>query len=382
MAHPIPFCLSISLWAVFLGALRASPLSEIARAPTQEDSACRNNVGVCDASNGRSEEAMRSLLQKTTERKRSKGIGRETPSHGADVSPQHDHQGSKSNDDLDDKTVANASGSDSGKLVIAQTNLKLLGLQHTGTHLLDKVLMNGFGASIPVHDPNLVSVEKCGFWKHACLSDLKANAPSHFDGCASDSFVGLAMIRNPLSWLQALRRSDPYELGECVQGEEWHSKSCTFAASCESSYRCMSKLPEVTYPNIEAIWSRWNKDYETLERFFPSHLLIRYEDLVQDPEKVLRQVGRVGNLTVAANVQPVLDAAQLLGSALASNAHGVPTPGLLGNVRDEALEDIRSRSYLEKYSDEELQQVCKQLDIDLMHRHGYNDCDEVLKAPA
>lgn len=235
---------------------------------------------------------------------------------------------------------------------------KALGLQHTGTHLLHEVLSKGFGVAPGIHEPTPVSVKDCGFWKHSSLSHLSQKSPQQLEDCKA-GVVGVAMIRNPLAWLKALHEI-PYELEMCIRDESnhgvqsWATRPCTLL---DTDPVIAATLDDVEFPNLETIWSTWNRDYEALDTFhFPQNVLIRYEDLVNDADGVLRRIAAAANLTLPDEIH-IRDQKHL----------------------SQKRAQIESHSFRDFFSPSTLRQICERLDVSLMRRHGYNDCDDVVE---
>jgi hypothetical protein len=214
----------------------------------------------------------------------------------------------------------------------------ILGQFNTGTNLLAKLVSLNFGRT-PYYS---------GLWKHTRptlgLPTLKQQDPAL-----------LVMVRDPLSWLQSVRKS-PYNLGSCV-GYNWLSSSCTMNAntSPQNGFH-----PSVTLPSLEAFWNVWYGEYSDLpHKGFHHVVLIRYEDLVLNTERELNRVATaIGSPSVRNVVQQHAPA----------KSHGQ------SNGRAAAIAKLRSKSYLQLYSGLERTQACTRLDKNLMNDNGYHDC--------
>lgn len=237
---------------------------------------------------------------------------------------------------------------------------KILGLHHTGSKYLHRLLKNNFDPSMTPAEWTDTYSTHCGFWKHSWLTRV---ALHKLRQCESEGFIALALIRNPLTWLKALQRRNTYELRLNFSSPNWLLETCKFDMSY--SYVVSAGLHLSTFQNIETIWNKWNKDYESLGNFaFQRHLLIRYEDLVRDPNSVLRKIAVLANLS-----DSLSEKSCTLGHAL--QTVGI-TPGW-----NKIYSALFSHVHPEHYSASELRQACSQLDIRLMRRHGYNDCDSL-----
>jgi len=214
----------------------------------------------------------------------------------------------------------------------------ILGQFNTGTNLLSKLVSLNFGRTL----------DYGGLWKHTRptrgLPSLKQQDPAI-----------LVMVRDPLSWLQSVRKS-PYNLGSCV-GPNWLSSSCTMDAntSPQNGFH-----PSVTLSSLEAFWNVWYGEYAELpHKGFHHVVLIRYEDLVLNTERELNRVATaIGSPSVRNVVQQHAPA----------KSHGQ------SNGRAAAIAKLRSKSYLHLYSGLERTQACTRLDKKLMNDNGYHDC--------
>lgn len=243
---------------------------------------------------------------------------------------------------------------------------KVLGLYNTGTNLLTSLLKLNFELPMMANalSEKPQGLEECSFWKHSSLRVLKEVTPAVLDYCDKNGVVGLAMIRNPLSWLKSFKGA-AYDLKACHESEHWYNQPCTFPKTTSAD----SFLAMKTYKNVETIWKMWNTDYQSLSSYgFSKNLLIRYEDLVEDTEGTLGKIAVIAGLDVP---ESIIQEERNMSPMRPKH----PSTG-----RIDALEGINSKSYLDAFTQLDLVEVCKQLDIDLMRRHGYTDCDAVLQA--
>merc|ERR1712137_1404923 len=145
--------------------------------------------------------------------------------------------------------------------------------------------------------------------------------------------VGLAMVRNPLSWLDSFDRV-AYDLRLCRRefaGSNWFKKPCTFRPETSSD----SFLAGKTYDNVEKIWNMWNTDYQSLASYgFSKNILIRYEDLVENTTEILSKIASIAGLEVPAKIYQ-------------EDVNMSPTSGPdNGNGRNAALSKLDHKSYL------------------------------------
>jgi hypothetical protein len=217
--------------------------------------------------------------------------------------------------------------------------LLILGQFDVGTNLLAKLVKLNFGQS-PYYG---------GMWKHTRptfgLPNLVQQDPAL-----------LVMMRDPLSWLQSVRKS-PYNLGSCVHGSDWLSSPCTMTANTSPQN---GTHPSVSLSSLEAFWNVWYGEYAELpHKGFNHVVLIRYEDLVLNTERELNRVATaIGSPGLTHVVQQHASA----------KYHGQ------SNGRAAAIAKLRSKSYLHLYSSMERIQACTRLDKKLMHDNDYHDC--------
>lgn len=246
----------------------------------------------------------------------------------------------------------------------AHPPILVLGLFNAGTNLLTQLLLKNFP---DLADRGVWGKDISGsglVWKHSKPEHLKQKLrqmgkPNLF---RDQGVVGVAVIRDPLSWLQSMKKA-PYYLNGCVGWADWPTHSCTFPApSGEWPYSlCHSRAFHVS--NIESAWNDWNSQYHGLDTyagFAPGKfLVVSYEDLVVDPKRALDRIAAVSGRAPPAVVN-LQDAP--------AKSHGRPSGRL------EALRKLQEKSYLRLYVPSERTQACDRLNHQLMQRHGYLDC--------
>mmetsp|Transcript_149191 Transcript_149191/g.387958 ORF Transcript_149191/g.387958 Transcript_149191/m.387958 type:complete len:336 (-) Transcript_149191:59-1066(-) len=242
-------------------------------------------------------------------------------------------------------------------------HFEIMGLYNTGTNLLHHLLLSNFGSQLSMEATDATPPKKgCLFWKHSSLSILKLKSPNTLQGC-NGSVVGLAMIRNPLAWLHSMHRQ-AYDLNNCAQRENWLKIPCRYPRGTPQH-----TLAGETFPNLQTIYTKWTQDYESLASFgFNRSLLIRYEDLVMDTEGVLSQIASLANLSLPDD--GIVQFQQAV--------HPTAVKANKNNEREVAIAQIQTKSYLELFKGSALATACAYLDRDVMHRHGYTDCDAVM----
>lgn len=226
--------------------------------------------------------------------------------------------------------------------------MHMYGLFNTGTNLLFDLIGKNFKA----YQIEPFKQSQPG-WKHAKPSVYFANNP-HLKPQAGDVMV--VMIRDPMSWLMSMRKA-PYNLQSCTVGSDWTTRPCTM--SCDAACLHTHRGPK-SFANIEDVWNSYMQDYEASSRYgYGKVVLVRYEDLVMQPGVELRRIGD------ALGIQP---AAQVVHQLTPAKNHGMS----LG--RAQAMEKLRSKSYLHMYGNGDRSKACARLDKPMMQRHGYRDC--------
>jgi len=240
------------------------------------------------------------------------------------------------------------------QLQIGTQLMQIMGHYNSGTNLLQELVAKNFPQIAPESDGPATG--DCEFWKHSCLRTLKTEHGSTLDTCNSKKVTGIAMIRNPLSWLLSCKRVF-YDLHECNKGDDWLRRACTYPPGTPSY------LGGKTFDDVEQIWSIWTSDYGSLKQFgFNQSVAIKYEDLVMDTEVQLELIAKVLGVEFSGDVKQVEDAVH-------------PTAVTVEGGRDLAIEKITSKSYLDDFSKQELTDACSRLDRKLMRQYGYDDCD-------
>jgi hypothetical protein len=238
---------------------------------------------------------------------------------------------------------------------------KIMGHYNTGTHLIRELLVTAFGASADVADPNEVGFSDCTFWKH---SPLRRVPEENIEPCNRSNVIGIAMVRNPLSWLQSLHGC-PYDLNDCVQGEDWLVRSCTYPAGIVS---LMPQLQGVSYANVEDIWNQWTEDYTFLRpQLFNRSMVLTYEEVVLNTHEILKQIASLANLRLPKHMQKV--------SQLMQN-QAVPWAAETENQREIAAQKIKTSEFVNSFESTELDHMCTHLDSEAMRRYGYTYCND------
>lgn len=237
-------------------------------------------------------------------------------------------------------------------------SVQILGLYNTGTNLLQALLDKNFPGVFVAPTPARHGFGQI-FWKHVQPTELMRKDPSLRGQLEAHKTVAIAMVRDPLAWLQSTKAA-PYDLAGCMRtyGTAWLTSPCTLPLQSDSGGGAAYTMPgPQTLPSLPAFWNEWTADYERLQDFgFQQSLVIRYEDIVLDTEGVLGKIAALAGVPPPASVQ---------------QKHGPAKPG---GGRAQALAKLRSKAWLDGYSPEELSAACSRLTPALMSELDYHDC--------
>uniref|UniRef100_A0A7S0FBV3 Sulfotransferase domain-containing protein n=1 Tax=Pyrodinium bahamense TaxID=73915 RepID=A0A7S0FBV3_9DINO len=238
----------------------------------------------------------------------------------------------------------------------AEPPILYMGLWNTGTNLLWELLLKNFG---PLRGSRAVGMD---VWRHSKPADAM-ECYQDKQGAFKD-MVTVAVVRNPLSWIQSMRKA-PYELEGCASSDHWDGSDRWATADCKFVVRCLNPqrgyTREVHASNIESVWNEWTSQYNRLHQLgFGAPVVISYEELVLDT------AGALSKIAAAMRVPAPTVLKQQYGPA---KVHGE------SNGRAAALMKLEKKSYLDMYTEETRREVCARLDRPIMRAHGYHDCD-------
>jgi len=194
-------------------------------------------------------------------------------------------------------------------------------------------------------------------WKHANPVLINQRYPNSVKWRTEHKSAPIIVVRDPLSWLMALRDGPPNELSECTADEDWPSKECEHPSPAgEPGY--------LEYPSIMAIWNQWMQAYSNLTAHgYNEPLTVRYEDLVADPEGTMTTVARHLNLTFTKSA----------GNYIEISSTGTTDIETHGQV----MEQLRNKRYMQEYSESQKHEVCSKLSSELMTKYSYKDCSTI-----
>lgn len=243
-----------------------------------------------------------------------------------------------------------------------QRSVQILGLYNTGTNLLQALLDKNFPGVFVPPGPRRHAFGQI-FWKHVQPTVLMRKSPGLRAQLEAHDTVALAMVRDPLAWLQSTKVA-PYDLAGCVDGKtgtSWLTGACTLPLHSASGGGAAYTMPgPQTLPSLPAFWNEWTKDYERLQEFgFRQSLVIRYEDIVLDTEAVLEKIAQLVGVPPPESVR---------------QKHGPAKD--IGGGRAAAIAKLQSKSWLHGYKPEGLAAACARLDPTLMSSLDYHDCSQ------
>jgi hypothetical protein len=240
----------------------------------------------------------------------------------------------------------------------------VLGQYNTGTNLLMELVRRNFPTQVATsYIPSNLQVDRASpaevLWKHSKPATISPSWQRELRQCGA---VALVMQRDPLSWLQSIKKA-PYDYGACVRGPGWLTSACTLPAWRHSRNGGRTAATPVTLASLEAHWNEWTREYHRLRDFgFADAVLIRYEDLVRDTGTEMSRIARAINAPEADVVKQVHGSAKSHGNSAGRAA---------------AIEKLETKSYLKLFKNAELEAACARLDLNLMHIDQYEDCDRV-----
>eukprot|EP00928_Gymnodinium_smaydae_P010414 TRINITY_DN1391_c0_g2_i6.p1 TRINITY_DN1391_c0_g2~~TRINITY_DN1391_c0_g2_i6.p1 ORF type:complete len:357 (-),score=19.19 TRINITY_DN1391_c0_g2_i6:205-1221(-) len=249
-----------------------------------------------------------------------------------------------------------------------QNATQAIGLYNTGTNLLDSLLELNF--------PGFERHTK--IWKHSNLKynwEFKDSSAKVIDVQSNYNYSAIAMIRNPFSWFASMLKA-PYDLQFCLGQnfkpkftvrKDWLTHKCFMPcpttgirtpvqSSNETRQHCGNRHAK-TLSSIVEVWNEWNRAYMAATQYgFDRILVIRYEDLVMHPTKVLARIAKYLKVPMPAMPKIPEDPAK---------THGNPVD------RDEALRKIRNSEFMASFETKDVFWACSRLDKILLERYGY-----------
>ena len=122
---------------------------------------------------------------------------------------------------------------------------------------------------------------------------------------------------------------------------------------------CHYRTASWMFASTVDLWNTYTEMYLRMDSLGFSVKVIRYEDLVLRTEDVIEEIGEFLNLKRNGSVKVMETTAK-------NHGHSVG--------RAEAINKIRSRSWLSGLPKADLAAICERLDADLLQRFRYEDC--------
>jgi hypothetical protein len=276
----------------------------------------------------------------------------------------------------------------------AEHSIRVAGMFGSGTNLMQAFLELNFGLSVSEAKGTCLvgasvyeersQVGCAGFWKHT-----QPYRMAYFDADNATELrptTLVAMVRNPVSQMVSWLRqhfnlypcfaSSIESSGECKPDEYRDCPTCSLsyypcgdnttdalstnfgAAPSDPSQLVSAGLP---YPSIMDVWNSYGTGYEFLAQGnVPMKVIVvRYEDLVQDPDVVLKQIATGLGAEVPNGARVVEENARTFDP----NAKD----------REAALEYIEQKLYQLYFSETTRKLMCEKFDIKLLTMLGYQD---------
>mmetsp|Transcript_55001 Transcript_55001/g.128633 ORF Transcript_55001/g.128633 Transcript_55001/m.128633 type:complete len:335 (+) Transcript_55001:93-1097(+) len=256
----------------------------------------------------------------------------------------------------------------------------LLGPEDSGTNLLEHIIESNWpGKFVSTNKANLL-------WKHSLWrNEIYDLLEREFKDLKR--FPAFAAIRSPISQVASWRKA-PYDMKQCVERNlNTMNTSCRVDLSARPiGYRGFLESVNFRQTNFKQfkstmdVYNEYVRQYKHMgtEGRFKSFKMVLYEDMVFSPDKVVQELAAALEVHVPQAVQLVDAPAKTAGKPVG---------------REEALEKLLSRTYMEDMGQIGLKTLCPDLDVSLMEglvegsylpldeQTPYTaDCDELWKA--
>eukprot|EP00747_Dinoflagellata_sp_TGD_P093118 gnl/TRDRNA2_/TRDRNA2_165649_c0_seq3.p1 gnl/TRDRNA2_/TRDRNA2_165649_c0~~gnl/TRDRNA2_/TRDRNA2_165649_c0_seq3.p1 ORF type:complete len:302 (-),score=16.34 gnl/TRDRNA2_/TRDRNA2_165649_c0_seq3:6-911(-) len=224
----------------------------------------------------------------------------------------------------------------------------ILGPANSGTNLLARLI-----------SANLPGLQQTHYlWKHSnsgtedIYKILNLYMPQNIN-----EMVAIAMVRSPISQIVSWKNY-PYFTKYCMN-RPWES----MAEPCNIKVRARRGQTDdaigsfVSFNSTMSVYNEYLRLYRTLERDgeFKRMLIFTFEDLVMNPAEVIRQIARAADVAEPAEIRLIEQSAK----------DHVTNRKEWKNGRNEAIDKLRSRSYLKQITKEGLRVLCSGMDREL-----------------
>jgi len=273
--------------------------------------------------------------------------------------------------------------------------LQVVGHFDSGTNLLTSLLHANLPEEVVDHACPVLKkgIDSCLFWKHVPPVALPSEVSAMFvDGWLTNSAGGVAtapkawppkdpernvvlvaMVRSPMGFMHGMNKA-PYDLRHCVtRGGNWVNytdKICHLRKLVDTHEDGHLYEYHGRFAGLAGVWNDYMHAYHWMQLKAEADpkltvLVVEYENLVFDPERVVRQIASAMGTDLKGPFEGLDYAAKSHGSA-----HG----------RRQALGSIEQMSYLNswKFPMKPLEhkgareRLCAYLDRGLMQAHEFN----------
>jgi hypothetical protein len=270
--------------------------------------------------------------------------------------------------------------------ISSQAEAIILGMYNSGTNLFHKLFQTNIEKPLNIElCRNYSRLASCGrVWKHTHpkrLSEAISLRPDYGD---FNQTIAVVLVRHPFALIHSLQTGENLDVHCGISrhcGEK--NKLPTGNSSVDILQKCIYVPPTTDallesqmgnerielpicpieghqcWENVAEGWNSYMSGYlYNLTRLFKQVKIIRYEDLVEAPERTMGDLAQVGALD--------------LGRWDWTPYEG-PSNNLGGN-RSDALQKLTEHNYGADFTEDELNVLCNQLDKHLMSRLGYHGC--------
>lgn len=275
-------------------------------------------------------------------------------------SPYLPHLDIWSGDDADDSVLSSfallPTADISTLSSIAKPVVQMLGMKASGTNLFLELVKRNIDARVL----DKLDLGYSLFWKHSPIDQITTGRPANQE--YFKHVLAVAIVRNPFSILSHFFKGGPIRKNMC--GPMVVLDIGSVQAPCRLREKAPlwdgGKMYTVNATNAVALWNSYVRNYlDTLPHMgFKNTTVIRFEDLVIQPEVAMQQIAALAEVPLAASLD--------LPSA--------PT-GPSRTTRAMAVRELEQKSYLSRFQPALRTEICRMLDSELMRRLQYDDCD-------
>lgn len=253
--------------------------------------------------------------------------------------------------------------------------IQILGMFDSGTNLLQQLMLKNL-ASLKMSSLTFEPAPRggrcgaAGIWKHFPPEELDRSKIDRY--LTSDSVMRdfantkvVAIVRSPAAQLIGWQKAG-YNIKKCTTKgmhdppADWITRQCTWRCT-DQELDCPFQQGTFHVASVVEQWNAYGRGYRALTQQYPHMVILKYEDLVLEPEAAIGQVATIVDDTVNRDFEMVESSAKTHGGS-----HG----------RDEAIQDISEHLYLQHLTKEERTAICARVDGELLSHFGYElDCE-------